>query len=174
MFIQLQYARSNRDRAPGPAASGTLECVDAHDEKPAMTIPHPRVLAVILVFLSSPVAALNNCSDFIDLRSRRNITINTAPGQNRYSPSCVRVAVDTSVTFNSDFTTHPLYGGLVSGGVATIDPASPIGAHNSGTAPVIVTLTALGEFPYFCDFHYTQGMLGSIVVDPAFFDDGFE
>ena len=131
------------------------------------------VLACALV-LQRPAHALNNCSDFVDLRARRAVAINVAALQNRYSPSCLRIAVDTTVTFNADFSDHPLYGGVVADGIATIDPASPVGAHNSGTAPVMLVFGALGEFPYFCDFHYLDGMMGSIRVDPAFFDDGFE
>lgn len=129
---------------------------------------------MLAVTVSVPAHALNNCSSFSDLRDRLNVNINTVAGQNRYSPSCVRIAIDTTVTFNSNFGGHPLYGGLVSGGVATIDPASPVGAHNSGTAPVVVSFHQLGEFPYFCDFHFDDGMLGSIMVDPSFFANGFE
>lgn len=119
-------------------------------------------------------AAANNCSQFVDLRARTAVAINTVVGQNRYSPSCVLVSIGTTVTFNSNFGNHPLYGGTVSGGTATIDPASPIGAHGSGSVPVAVTFDQLGEFPFFCDFHFQDGMMGSVLVDPATFDDGFE
>lgn len=132
-------------------------------------------LACVLAASSAvPVRAANNCSTFADLRARTVVTVNTVTGQNRYSPACVMVSVGATVTFNSNFGNHPLYGGLVTGGVATIDPASPIGAHNSGTAPVSIVFTQLGEFPYFCDFHFDDGMMGSVLVDPATFDDGFE
>ena len=136
--------------------------------------PLRLALLACTVAAAGAAHALNNCSEFVDLRARRSVTINVASLQNRYSPSCLHVAVDTTVTFNADFSDHPLYGGVVAGGVATIDPASPVGAHNSGTAPVVIVLTTPGEFPYFCDFHYQDGMMGSILVDPAFFDDGFE
>lgn len=134
----------------------------------------PLLLTLLPVLAISPVQALNNCSEFTDLRSRSNVNINVVMGQLRYSPSCIRIAVDQRVTFNANFGQHPLLGGTVSGGNATFDPQSPIGQHNSGSSPVVVTFTGTGEFPFYCDFHFTSGMMGSIQVDAAFFSDGFE
>ncbi len=141
-----------------------------------MPLTHPLRIACLAAVLACPhAAALNNCSgqDFGDYRARRNVNINVQPPF-RYSPSCVRISIDTTITFNADFEDHPLFGGRVSGGVAMFDPASPVGAHTSGTAPVIVSFAEPGEFPYFCDRHFDSGMQGSILVVPEFFSDGFE
>ena len=40
--------------------------------------------------------------------------------------------------------------------------------------PRTVTFPAPGEFPYYCDFHFQQGMLGSVQVVPEWFANGFE
>lgn len=151
---------------------------DLTESKQGPRLRPSRALLGVLVLslLASPDAfALNNCTgpDFNDLRSRRNVNVNVVPPF-RYSPSCLKIAVNTTVTYNADFGVHPLFGGVVSGGIATPDPASPIGMHNNGSNPVIVAFPALGEFPYFCDFHFGNGMLGSIKVVPEFFSDGFE
>ena len=66
-----------------------------------------------------------------------------------------------------------MYGGLVVGATATIDPTSPIGSISSGTKAERVLIDA-GEFPYFCDVHFDQGMKGSIRVVPQLFADGFD
>jgi len=129
--------------------------------------------AVSLALASFAAQALNNCSTFIDRRARANVTINIVQPF-RYSPACVMIAVDASVTFNADFGDHPLFAGVVSDGQATFDPQSPIGAHSNGTTPVVVSFPATGEFPYFCDRHFLQAMMGSIKVVPEFFSDGFE
>jgi hypothetical protein len=72
-----------------------------------------------------------------------------------------------------NFGMHPLYGGIVVDGKATIDPESPIGSIGTGTEAERV-LVESGEFPFFCDFHYDMGMMGSIRVVPELFADGFE
>ncbi|MCB1578152.1 MAG: hypothetical protein KDI81_12695, partial [Xanthomonadales bacterium] len=63
--------------------------------------------------------------------------------------------------------------GVVSGGQPTIDPESPIGSISSGTEAERLLVDA-GEFPYFCDVHFAQGMTGSIQVVPQLFADGFD
>ena len=128
----------------------------------------------------APVArALNNCADadFLDRRGYAEVTIaNDDPlNPHRYRPRCVTISEGTRVVFQAtpNFGSHPLYGGIVSGGVATIDPESPIGSINTGTEAER-TLVERGEFPFFCDFHYSMGMMGSIRVVPEMFRDGFD
>lgn len=154
-------------------------CLPNNVPRPMTRRAYARVRCLLLLSLLpalaiSPAQALNNCAEFTDLRSRANVNIVVTPGQLRYSPSCIRIAVDQRVTFTTNFGQHPLLGGTVSGGNAAFDPGSPIGQHNSGSSPVVVTFTGTGEFPFYCDFHFTSGMLGSIQVDPAFFSNGFE
>ena len=66
-----------------------------------------------------------------------------------------------------------VYGGVVAAGQATIDPDSPIGSMTSGTEALRVIVQS-GEFPYFCDVHWAQGMTGSLRVVPQLFADGFD
>ena len=138
-----------------------------------------------LIFLSAAgfapthASALNNClpSDFQDQRGRADIQIANDDPTNplRYRPRCVTISEGTRITFRAvpNFGMHPMFGGTVSAGMATIDPNSPIGSISTGTQAER-TLVELGEFPYFCDVHFDQGMSGSIRVVPELFADGFD
>lgn len=136
-------------------------------------------LALLAAFAPLQTFALNNCvgSDFADRRGLAQISIANDDPTNpfRYRPRCVTISEGTTVTFRAvpSFGMHPLYGGTIDGGVATIDPASPIGSIRLGTEAQRV-LSDAGEFPFFCDVHYNQGMAGSIRVVPELFADGFE
>ncbi len=136
-------------------------------------------LALLAVFAHGRAFALNNCidSDFADRRGLAQVAIANDDPTNpyRYRPRCVTISEGTDVTFRAvpDFGMHPLYGGTVEGAVATIDPDSPIGSIGIGTEAQR-RLTASGEFPFFCDVHYDQGMAGSIRVVPELFANGFE
>jgi len=127
----------------------------------------------IVLLMPAPARALNNCTTFGDYRDRSLVTVMTQGF--RYSPACARISQGATVRIVSEFGSHPLYGGTVSGGNATIDPASPIGPFVQGLQAE-VQLNTLGEFPYFCDFHYGMGMMGSILVEPepVMFGDSFE
>lgn len=137
------------------------------------------VLAILAAFGPLQALALNNCieSDFIDRRGRATIEVANDDPTNpyRYRPRCVTISEGTEVTFRAlpDFGMHPLYGGTVVDGVATIDPASPIGSTGIGTETQRL-LVVSGEFPFFCDMHFDQGMAGSIRVVPQLFADGFD
>ena len=128
---------------------------------------------------ASAAQALNNCAEsgFLDRRGVAELVIaNDDPfNPHRYRPRCATVSEGTRVVFQAtpNFGSHPLYGGIVDNGVATIDPGSPIGSITGGTEAERV-LVASGEFPFFCDFHFSMGMMGSVRVVPALFADGFE
>ena len=138
-----------------------------------------RLIGAMAMLAAQPAAALNNCiaTDFADRRGLAELVIANDDPTNpfRYRPRCATVSEGTRIVFRAtpDFGVHPLYGGLVSGGMATIDPGSPIGSITSGGEAERV-LVAAGEFPFFCDFHYAQGMLGSLRVVPSLFADGFD
>ena len=141
--------------------------------------PIGGILLAIAGLCAGEAQALNNCldADFIDYRGEAVLIVaNDIPLQpHRYRPRCATVSEGTTIVFRAvpNFGSHPLYGGLVSGGVATIDPDSPIGSITSGEEE-LRTLVVWGEFPYFCDFHYSMGMMGSIRVVPELFRDGFD
>ncbi|MEO7014235.1 MAG: hypothetical protein ABI127_07960 [Dokdonella sp.] len=116
-------------------------------------------------------------TDFQDRKGQAEIRIANDNPTNpfAYRPRCVTISEGTRILFAAipDFGMHPLYGGTVSGGQATIDPSSPIGSFTSGTEGQRILVDA-GEFPYFCDFHFAAGMKGSIRVVPQLFADGFD
>lgn len=138
-----------------------------------------RMAVALIAMVSCRSWALNNCleGDFLDQRGQAEIQIANDDPTNpfRYRPRCVTISEGTRITFRAipNFGMHPLYGGVVAGGQATIDPESPIGSISSGSQAERVLLDA-GEFPYFCDVHFPQGMIGSIRVVPQLFADGFD
>lgn len=76
---------------------------------------------------------------------------------------CIRVDAGTNVTWNGNFTNHPLDGGVS----PTENANSPIdiaGAGAVGDDTVVVTLTLGGDYPYFCGIH-TGLMRGVVYVD---------
>lgn len=81
-----------------------------------------------------------------------------------YSPKCVRISTGTEVTFNSDFTLHPLRGGTVEGVTPTEDPNSPIKATNTGMMAKF-TFPAKGTYGFYCNNHAAAGMAGAIFVE---------
>ncbi|NUO52550.1 MAG: hypothetical protein HOV80_27195 [Polyangiaceae bacterium] len=101
-------------------------------------------------------------ADAVDMTADGDVTISSM-GVN-YTPKCVRVAAGTSVTFLSDFNMHPLRGGQVVDDVGMVDPQSPITPQDSGSA-VTFMLDEPGEYPYFCSFHASIGMFGTIWVE---------
>lgn len=137
------------------------------------------LLTVTLLQMAAPALALNNClpENFVNRRGLDDVVIaNDQPGNPfLYRPRCLTVSAGARVIFRAlpNFGNHPLFAGTVSGGVATPDPGSPIGSMISGTENSVVFADA-GEFPYYCDFHYNQGMLGSVQVVPQWFANGFE
>ena len=138
-----------------------------------------RLLALVAASVPASASALNNCldADFADRRGQAELVVANDDPTNplRYRPRCATVSEGTRIVFRTvpNFGMHPLYGGTVTGGVATIDPSSPIGSISSGNEADRVLVVA-GEFPFFCDFHYAQGMLGSLRVVPQLFADGFD
>lgn len=138
-----------------------------------------RLLALVAACVPASASALNNCldADFADRRGQAELVVANDDPTNplRYRPRCATVSEGTRIVFRAvpNFGMHPLYGGTVTGGVATIDPSSPIGSISSGNEADRVLVVA-GEFPFFCDFHYAQGMLGSLRVVPQLFADGFD
>ena len=125
----------------------------------------------------APVAhaqVVNNClpGDYADRRGQPRFTVSAVmqPGQFRYTPRCVVADAGTTIDFTLDFGSHPTIGGRVVAGTGTADPASPIGSITFGETAAIVFPDA-GLFPYYCDFHVAQAMMGAIEIP---FVTGFE
>jgi plastocyanin len=85
-----------------------------------------------------------------------------------YSPKCLKVDVGTIVTFNGDFSGHPLLGGVVQGAVEVPDSSGPFVpvTNTVGLMTKDFTMTAAGTFPYYCVPHGTIGMNGAVFVVP--------
>jgi plastocyanin len=75
-----------------------------------------------------------------------------------YSPKCAQVRAGSSVTFEGDFTRHPLS--------ETCGPVGAIPPTATGTS-LSVTFTTIGIYGYQCDAHHaTEDMVGAIQVVP--------
>jgi plastocyanin len=136
-----------------------------------MSMRIPRCSTLLLLVTPATAAAANQCTLFSDLRAASTVTIQSMG--NDYAPRCARVAAGTRVRFQSAFGFHPLLGGAISGGAPVQDPASPLGPWTNGTQyEVLIEVPA--EYPYYCDFHWQDGMFGSLLVVPETFSDGFE
>ncbi|HEY4395925.1 MAG TPA: hypothetical protein VGP64_17795 [Polyangia bacterium] len=78
-----------------------------------------------------------------------------------YSPSCLKVAPGTTLTYSGDFSTHPL-----TPSVTRSTPGNPIVSTSSGTTASF-TFTTPGFYGYFCLVHGDEegeGMSGVIWV----------
>ena len=101
---------------------------------------------------------------YSDLRGRASVTITANEPWEDPHNKCIGVSPGTEVTWQGDFDTHPLVGGVS----PTTDSASPITqADASGTDDVTITFdaTAITVYPYFCEVHTTT-MGGVIAVVP--------
>ena len=156
-----------------------LRCARNHGKTAQLRQKLMRFSLFVASGLPGGAFALNDCLD-ADFQDRRGLPelliVNDNPTNPFvYRPRCATISEGTRVRFRAipDFGMHPLYGGIVTGGQATIDPTSPIGSITSGKEAERILVDA-GEFPYFCDFHFASGMKGSIRVVPQLFADGFD
>ncbi len=96
---------------------------------------------------------INGCTeaDALDMTGMANVTITDVSAWMVIHSACIRVSENTVVTWQGNFDSHPLAGGVT----PTKDEASPISAINasSGTADASVTLDIAGAYPYFCEIH---------------------
>jgi plastocyanin len=107
---------------------------------------------------------VNGCmgDSAMDLRAETAVTITDIDTWEVPHSACIIVSQGTVVTWQGNFDTHPLVGGV---SPATA-PGSPITqADASGTADATVTFSAADRYPYFCDVH-TATMLGVVYVVP--------
>jgi plastocyanin len=124
---------------------------------------------------ASGVCTNNVCSQIngCDLTNAVNLTggaptaiaFGGALGLN-YVPKCIKVTQGTVVTFNGDFSGHPLVGGEVAGGSKVQASTGPFLPATSTGMAASFTMSATGAFPYYCDFHALSGMTGAVFVVP--------
>lgn len=107
--------------------------------------------------------SVNGCTfaNATDNRGQANVTVTATSSWTQGHNVCMIVDLGTTVTWGGNFTSHPLIGGVT----PTRDNSSPItiAGPGSGTTPVAVTLSSVGDFGYFCDIH-TSTMKGMIYV----------
>jgi len=113
------------------------------------------------------VASVNGC----DVATATDYTVTPPPpitfanGNFSYAPRCIKVTLDTVVTFNGNFAGHPNQGGQVIGGAAVPATSGPfVPVTNTGTTKNF-TMSTPGTFPYYCVPHaVSQNMTGAIFV----------
>jgi plastocyanin len=81
-----------------------------------------------------------------------------------YSPACLRVSMGTVVTFNGNFSFHPLQGGEVINMVGTPASSGPFATLTSNGMSANFTMSSTGTFPYYCTMHVASGMMGTVFV----------
>lgn len=81
-----------------------------------------------------------------------------------YSPKCIKIKAGSTVTFVSEFSSHPLVGGEFVNSMKMPDAMSPIQSTNSGSMATF-TFPNAGAFGYYCDFHVGSGMKGAVFVE---------
>ena len=99
---------------------------------------------------------------YTDLRGQSSVTITTDSPWMVPHNACIGVSSGTTVTWQGDFDTHPLVGGVS----PTTDSSSPITQANaSGTDDVAITFnaTVLTVEGYFCTAHPTT--MGGVLAD---------
>lgn len=80
-----------------------------------------------------------------------------------YSPKCIKIKLGQTVTWSGAFGSHPLRAGAIENNTPTAQPGNPIPSVDVGNSRS-VTFNAVGEFGYYCDFHWPGGMTGAIYV----------
>ncbi len=107
---------------------------------------------------SDAAAPVNGCTTFEDdTASGATVTGPAGAAPAQYAPNCVHVKVGQTVTWNSDFTAHPLE---ASGGASP----SPIQLTSTGTT-VSFTFTTAGTYGFHCSVHPAT-MQGAVEVTP--------
>ncbi|MBK8254060.1 MAG: hypothetical protein IPK82_15520 [Polyangiaceae bacterium] len=108
---------------------------------------------------------LNGCTDATAVdQTGVSMTTITQSGFD-YIPKCLKIKAGTQVTINSSFAGHPLTQGPVVNNVVYPQVGGPIAHTQSGTTATF-TFPTVGQFGYYCDFHYSAGMSGAIFVVP--------
>ena len=102
----------------------------------------------------------------VDMTNMANVVVSdVAAWDFDHNTICIIVSTGTTLTWNGDFTVHPLAGGVSpdENGASPITVAAA-GANGNGMGTVDATLNLGGDYPYFCTVH-TGIMRGVIYVD---------
>jgi plastocyanin len=109
---------------------------------------------------------LADAVDWFDAAPGERVVVFPSPS---YVPRCARINAGQTVTWDGNFSSHPLRGGYYKGGGP--QPGNPIPDVSSGSTPVEVAFPDAGAWGFYCQVHEPP-MSGAIYV--ALFADGFE
>jgi plastocyanin len=108
--------------------------------------------------------AANGCTydEATDMTGAAEVDISAIAAWQAPHQVCAIVSASTTVSWDGNFLSHPMAGGVS----PTTDATSPItlAGPGSGTDTLSVALAEAGDFPYFCGIH-TGTMTGVIYVD---------
>lgn len=111
---------------------------------------------------------LNGCdiTTATDMTGSSMVSVAFDNGNFTYDPKCLKVAQGTVITFNGNFSSHPLLGGVVTGGAEIPAGSGPFVPVTNTGMTADFTMTTTGTFPYYCVPHGTLGMNGVVFVVP--------
>jgi plastocyanin len=117
----------------------------------------------------SSTEAVNGCdpAKAKDMTSSADVTVKfpVSATEFAYTPACIKIKKGSKVTFAGEFADHPLSGGTVDDQAAMHkDAKSPIKETATGTKATF-TFPNAGSFGYFCEFHFSGGMKGAVIVE---------
>jgi plastocyanin len=113
------------------------------------------------------IPMLNDCTpgEYIERIAADAERVIRPRGNTGYDPRCVVVRMGQSVTFEMNFSVHPLTAGIPHGPTAGAAMPNPIGMATSGMTHV-VSFAAQGFYPFYCTVHGHVGMAGVVRVVP--------
>lgn len=117
---------------------------------------------------AAAIPMLNDCTamDYTDHGAGPDADRVVRPrGTTGYTPRCLIVRAGQTVTFEMDFTAHPLVPGIPHGPTAGAASPNVIAMQSSGTM-YAVAFPSAGYYPFYCGRHGHVGMAGVVRVVP--------
>lgn len=121
-----------------------------------MKIPAALAALTLVAACGSSSTTPAGCTSFTDFTMNAAIVEFGGALGNNYVPRCVMVKTNQTVTFDGDFSVHPI---SQTSGPAAIPPTS---AGTTLTVPFNVAAT----YEYQCDAHHAAGMTGAVKAVP--------
>ena len=148
------------------AADGAVSH-DGHDAAPAYAAPADATPADAASDAALAGPMLNDCApaDYVDRSDAAAERVVRPRGSTGYTPRCVLIRAGQSVTFEMNFTAHPLVPGIPHGPTAGATTPNLIPRTTTG-ASVVVAFPGAGNFPFYCNVHGHVGMAGVVRVAP--------
>jgi plastocyanin len=82
----------------------------------------------------------------------------------KYSPNCIKVTMGTKIKFVGTFSSHPLVGGKVVGGVKQPASTGPFTTITNTDTSKEFLMDDCAAYPYYCNVHGGGGMNGAVIV----------